>query len=174
MRIVYGGQSYELARDKGDQIMDEIWKTIARVSYHRWQRASEQRSHDDARFKERLKTLLLEAHQKESLSTDSIRQEELKMLEEVFRRAGEQDQPKEVPSCLTCVLTMEVFRDPVVCPSGFSYERSDLMEHLERVGAFDPITREPIEKSQLVKNLNLRSNAHLYLNEHPWAWKDIM
>ena len=29
---------------------------------------------------------------------------------------------------------MEVFRDPVMTPSGLSYERSALMEHLRKVG----------------------------------------
>ena len=30
---------------------------------------------------------------------------------------------------------MEVFRDPVMTPSGLSYERSALMEHLRKVRA---------------------------------------
>jgi hypothetical protein len=39
------------------------------------------------------------------------------------------------------MLLLQVFRDPVITPSGFSYERSALLEHLSRVGKFDPISR---------------------------------
>ena len=69
---------------------------------------------------------------------------------------------------------MDVFRDPVITPSGFSYEYSEIKRHIDQGGHFDPVTRQPVEKTQLVRNLNLRSVAHMYLKEHPWAWKESM
>ena len=173
-------QSYDLARDKEDQIMDEIWRTIARVSYRQWERAAQVRQEQDALLKSRLAALLHDAHQQDQQDHPddphlNQKQEcEVEALESLFSRAAAADRPQELPSCLTCVLTMDVFRDPVVAPSGFSYENSVLKEHLERVGSFDPVTRQPIDKAELVKNLNLRSAAHLYLKEHPWAWKESL
>jgi len=39
----------------------------------------------------------------------------------------------QVPEHLCCNITMDMFRDPVVTPSGVTYERSVILEHLERV-----------------------------------------
>ena len=43
--------------------------------------------------------------------------------------------------------TFEVFRDPVIGPSGHSYERLAILEHLKKGSQFDPITREPLRPS---------------------------
>jgi STIP1 family protein 1 len=80
-------------------------------------------------------------------------QTRLRTMEEVFDKAGAQDRPGDVPDYLCCQITMDIFRDPVITPSGVTYEREVLMEHLRRVGKFDPLTRatfkgflEPQEK----------------------------
>lgn len=173
-------KSYELARDKEDQIMDEIWQTIARVSYSQWKANAFRQSSEDSRFKSKLLHLLKQHHEqelrrtKDPMSKSKDHESELEALESLFQRASRVDRPEEIPGCFTCPLTMDVFRDPVISPSGSSYEHSVLKAHLEKAGSFDPITRQPIEKSNLIRNLNLRSAAHLYLQEHPWAWKESM
>ena len=40
----------------------------------------------------------------------------------------------QVPDYLCCLITTDIFRDPVITPSGVTYERDDLMEHLRKVG----------------------------------------
>lgn len=160
--------------------MDEIWQTIARVSYSQWQVGALRRSSEDAIFKSKLLNLLKQHHDQElgrsndPVSKSKDHESELEALESLFQRASRMDRPEEIPSCFTCPLTMDVFRDPVISPSGSSYEHSVLKAHLEKAGSFDPITRQPIEKSKLIRNLNLRIAAHLYLQEHPWAWKESM
>jgi STIP1 family protein 1 len=72
------------------------------------------------------------------------------------------------------VLTFEVFRDPVVAPSGNSYERSAITEHLKKVGGFDPVTRERMSLDDLRPNLALRNAAHAWLETHAWAYADIV
>ena len=59
--------------------------------------------------------------------------QESKALEQVFESARHGLQASEPASAFTCPLTMEVFRDPVMTPSGLSYERSALVEHLRKV-----------------------------------------
>lgn len=44
---------------------------------------------------------------------------------------------------------------------------------LSQVGAFDPITRQPVREEQLVPNTSLRAAIELYLEEHPWAWGEV-
>lgn len=48
-------------------------------------------------------------------------------------RCRKDDEKGEIPPAYVCQLTMDVFRDPVMTPSGLSYERSALMEHLSKV-----------------------------------------
>eukprot|EP00879_Flechtneria_rotunda_P003088 GHRR01003309.1.p1 GENE.GHRR01003309.1~~GHRR01003309.1.p1 ORF type:complete len:326 (+),score=122.01 GHRR01003309.1:282-1259(+) len=90
--------------------------------------------------------------------------------EQLLARAAYLDMKQEVPSHLTCPLTMEVFREPVITPAGFSYERSALLEHLAKLGKFDPISRTPMRESDVIPNIGLRNATLHYLDEHPWAW----
>jgi STIP1 family protein 1 len=39
------------------------------------------------------------------------------------------------------------------------------------VGGFDPITREPLDSSQLVPNLAIKEAVQEYLEKHGWAYK---
>lgn len=44
------------------------------------------------------------------------------------------------------------------------------MEHLRKVGKFDPVTRRAIEPSQLCANLALKEAITAFLERHPWAY----
>jgi STIP1 family protein 1 len=76
-----------------------------------------------------------------------------------------------VPDYLCCQITFEIFRDPVITPSGVTYERAVLLEHLDKVGNFDPVTREPLKEHQLVPNLAINEAVQAYLKEHSWAYR---
>ncbi|KAJ0972905.1 hypothetical protein J5N97_020864 [Dioscorea zingiberensis] len=92
-------------------------------------------------------------------------------LSEVFSKAALADTPSQVPDYLCCQITLDIFRDPVITPSGITYERAVLLEHLQKVGKFDPLTREPLEQHQLVPNLAIKEAVQAFLNEHGWAYK---
>jgi len=105
----------------------------------------------------------------------SLSAEERETLRELFRIARRRDdRAEDPPDCFCCKLTLEVFRDPVVCPSGHSYERSAVTTHLRVVGRFDPVTREPMTEKDLRPNIWLRNAAHEWLNAHAWAYADIV
>lgn len=97
--------------------------------------------------------------------------EQKQTLAEVFDKAAECDKPSEVPEYLCCKITMDIFRDPVITPSGVTYERAVLLDHLEKVGKFDPLTRAPLESDQLVANLAIKEAVRSYLADHGWAYK---
>lgn len=87
--------------------------------------------------------------------------QQLGHLEEVFNKAALADQPTEVslqinfsrqhllsfyntgncnfivmfqvPDFLCCKITLDIFRDPVITPSGITYERAVLLDHLQKV-----------------------------------------
>lgn len=45
---------------------------------------------------------------------------------------------------------------------------------LLQVGAFDPVTRDPVSEGQVYPNVRLRAATRHYLDEHPWAWQECM
>ena len=87
-------------------------------------------------------------------------------------------------------------KDPVTTPSGVTYERlvlslslslslslylslslshtsvsfrANLEEHLQRVGHFDPLTREPLKREKLIPNLAMKEVIEDFLEKNPWA-----
>lgn len=96
--------------------------------------------------------------------------EQKQTLAEVFNKAAEGDKPCEVPEFLCCKITMDLYRDPVITPSGVTYERAVLLDHLDKVGKFDPLTRAPLKPEQLVSNLAVKEAVRSYLADHGWAY----
>jgi STIP1 family protein 1 len=162
--IVHLRKALDSAREKGDAIKDEIWRELARAKYAQWKQESSSRSADAAKLQQQLSA----ACEAAGTTPDQAAWDAL------FARASQMDQVGEVPSAFTCPLTMEVFREPVITPSGNSYERSALMEHLSKVGKWDPISRVPMSESDVRPNIALRNSTEHYLNEHPWAWGECM
>ncbi|KAH0933956.1 hypothetical protein HID58_011073 [Brassica napus] len=78
---------------------------------------------------------------------------------------------ERVPDYLCCNITLEIFRDPVISPSGVTCERAAILEHINKVGKFDPITREKLDPSKLVPNLAIKEAVAAYLERHVWAYK---
>ncbi|MCO5549173.1 hypothetical protein L7F22_002640 [Adiantum nelumboides] len=96
--------------------------------------------------------------------------EQKQTLAEVFDKAAECDKPSELPEYLCCKITMDLYRDPVITPSGVTYERAVLLDHLDKVGKFDPLTRQPLDPNQLTSNLAVKEAVRSYLAEHGWAY----
>jgi STIP1 family protein 1 len=165
------------ANPKG-YMVEEIWKVLAKAKYNEWERSSSQRSWELQSLKEACESALKEKHFLEvsemegfvdDATTSHLKQ--LEALETVFEKAAEDDTPSEVPDYLCCRITLDIFHDPVITPSGLTYERAVILEHLQKVGGFDPITREPLDSSQLVPNLAIKEAVQEYLEKHGWAYK---
>ena len=73
-----------------------------------------------------------------------------------------------VPDYLIDTITFEVMHDPVVTPSGASYERVGLLKHLRSTGV-DPLTRELLSEKQLYPNVALRNACSEFLESNGWA-----
>lgn len=106
-----------------------------------------------------------------NLDLAKVYKEHCEILSDVFNKAAEADIPTEVPEYLCCKITLDIFRDPVITPSGVTYERAVILEHIQKVGNFDPITREPLQASQLVPNFAIKEAVQAYLDNHGWAYK---
>ncbi|VDN90649.1 unnamed protein product [Brugia pahangi] len=77
-------------------------------------------------------------------------------LNNLFAQVDEKRRKREVPDYLCGKISFEMLRDPVITPSGITYDRADIKEHLQRVGHFDPVTRAPLTADQLIPNLAMK------------------
>lgn len=159
-------------------LVEETWQILADAKYMEWERSSCNRAWKLQNLKEACVKALEEHHFLDDLQDEDASRkaaddhsEQIKLLDEVFSKASIADIPGEVPDYLCCKIALEIFRDPVITPSGVTYERAVLVEHLNKVGTFDPITREPLEQYHLVPNLAMKEAAQAYLKEHGWAYK---
>lgn len=87
----------------------------------------------------------------------------------LFIIADERLQPRDVPDYLCCKISFEIMRDPVITPSGITYDRKSILSHLRRVGATDPFTRAPLAESDLVPNLAIKEAVDAFLSANGWA-----
>ncbi|KAL3517858.1 hypothetical protein ACH5RR_020447 [Cinchona calisaya] len=173
-------KSLDLGRGANPQgyMVEEIWLELAKAKYMEWEHVSTKRSWELQSLKEiceaalKEKQLLDSSHTKGFLDENTkSNAEQLEALSKVFQKAAENDIPTEVPDYLCCKISLDIFRDPVITPGGVTYERAVILDHLEKVGRFDPITREPLYKSQLVPNLAIKEAVRAFLNKHGWGYK---
>ena len=90
-------------------------------------------------------------------------------LNEMFEKSYEALEKRETPDVLCCGISFELLQNPVITPSGITYERKNIEEHLKRVGLFDPATRTPLTTKQLIPNLAMREIIEVYVKDNPWA-----
>lgn len=78
-------------------------------------------------------------------------------------------QKREVPDYLCGKISFEILQEPVITPSGITYERKDIEEHLQRVGHFDPVTRVKLTQEQLIPNFSMKEVVDAFLQDNEWA-----
>jgi STIP1 homology and U-box containing protein 1 len=81
----------------------------------------------------------------------------------------ERRRKREVPDHICGKISFEILQDPVITPSGITYERKDIEEHLQRVGRFDPVTRTPLSIEQLIPNFSMKEVVDTFMTENEWA-----
>jgi STIP1 family protein 1 len=71
---------------------------------------------------------------------------------------------EDPPDHLLCPITFQLMHDPVVSPSGFTYEKSVLADALQR-NPTDPLTRKKITIDECHPNTNLKQAIDLHLTQ---------
>jgi len=103
----------------------------------------------------------------EQLHTEAS--ERRRNIRTAFARSENQDtQERVVPDWMIDPITFEVMHDPVITPSGVSYERVGLLQHLKQSG-LDPLTREKLNGNMLVSNVGLKNACSEFLERNGWA-----
>ncbi|KAH6814421.1 carboxyl terminus of HSC70-interacting protein [Perilla frutescens var. frutescens] len=173
-------KALDLGRGANPQgyMVEEIWQELAKAKYLEWEHESTKRSWELQTLKESCEVALKEKQNRDAPETEGFVDEttmsnldQFEVLNRVFNKAAEDDTPTEVPDYMCCKITLDIFRDPVITPSGVTYERAVILDHLQKVGKFDPITRETLFPSQLVPNLAIKEAVRAYLEVHGWAYR---
>ncbi|XP_022159463.1 E3 ubiquitin-protein ligase CHIP [Momordica charantia] len=158
-------------------IVEEIWQELAKAKYREWEQAFTKRSWELQTLKEACEVALeqkyfLDHSELEGFidEADIAHRKQLKAVRSVFEKVADADAPSEVPDYLCCKITLDILRDPVITPSGVTYERAVILDHFRKVGNFDPITRELLSESQLVPNLAIKEAVQAFLDKHGWAY----
>lgn len=73
-----------------------------------------------------------------------------------------------VPDYLIDGITFEIMHDPVMTPSGSSFDRIGIVKYVEKSGV-DPITRAPLAVQDLRPNYALKAACEEFLTKNGWA-----
>ncbi|XP_055298153.1 E3 ubiquitin-protein ligase CHIP [Sitodiplosis mosellana] len=110
-----------------------------------------------------------EAIKEESVEIEQECENNMTELNNVFAKIDDRRRKREVPDYLCGKISFEILADPVITPSGITYERKDIEEHLQRVGHFDPVTRVKLTQDQLIPNFSMKEVVDAFLTENEWA-----
>jgi len=177
-------QAQELAKDQKLNFGDDITAALRTAKRKRWNQLEEKRVEQEVSLEKYLKELIVadkEKHLNALMSDDSTATEdEIKKIDDaaskrvaevtdMFQQLDDRRKKREVPDQLCGKISFEVMREPVIAPSGITYDKKDIEEHLQRVGHFDPITRAELRASQLIPNLAMKEVIDDFLEKNGWA-----
>lgn len=73
-----------------------------------------------------------------------------------------------MPDYLIDGITFEIMHDPVITPSGSSFDRIGITKYVEKSGV-DPITRVAMTVKDLRSNYALKAACEEFLTKNGWA-----
>jgi hypothetical protein len=101
---------------------------------------------------------------------DDNERQQREELEECSEHSNNGDQvysdDEDIPDEFICPLTLEIFNDPLMDRRGINFERSAIVEWLNRGHTTCPLTREPMGYRSLIPNANLRARVGHWKREH--------
>uniref|UniRef100_A0A6M2DLD0 E3 ubiquitin-protein ligase CHIP n=1 Tax=Xenopsylla cheopis TaxID=163159 RepID=A0A6M2DLD0_XENCH len=177
----------DLAKEQKLNFGDDIASQIRLARKKRWNVQEEKRIAQEIELQSYLNRLIKEDMENkiQKLKTENRNNEEYvsKMSSEIqqtcenytrelnnlFAKIDDRRRKREVPDYLCGKISFEILNEPVITPSGITYERKDIEEHLQRVGHFDPVTRVKLTQDQLIPNFTMKEVVDSFLQENEWA-----
>jgi len=180
----------DLAKEQKLNFGDDIASQLRAARKKRWNVQEEKRIAQEIELLTYLNRLIVEdAHRqiqkvKEAKDTEGLTSEEAESqildverkcdnnvseLNALFAKVDDKRRKRDVPDYLCGKISFEILREPVITPSGITYERKDIEEHLQRVGHFDPVTRVKLTQDQLIPNFAMKEVVDSFIQENEWA-----
>ena len=169
-------RALELCKERTISYKLDIQKAMLLARKREWQVTAGSSSEQIGRA-EQLTATLLRGHyaaERHRMPSQELDQEEHSVnacCDAAFGALRRERLPGTVPEYFICCLTHEIMLDPVLTPDGISYDKAPLLESLQKVGQFDPTTRNPLEAHQLRSNLGLKEAINAFLEANPWAYE---
>uniref|UniRef100_A0A671Q1V4 E3 ubiquitin-protein ligase CHIP n=1 Tax=Sinocyclocheilus anshuiensis TaxID=1608454 RepID=A0A671Q1V4_9TELE len=163
-------RAYNLAKEQRLNFGDDIPSALRIAKKKRWNSIEEKRISQENELHAYLSKLILA--EKESQNGGKIKSKHDKYLmdmDELFSQVDETRKKREIPDYLCGKISFELMREPCITPSGITYDRKDIEEHLQRVGHFDPVTRSPLTQDQLIPNLAMKEVIDAFIQENGWV-----
>eukprot|EP00164_Ancoracysta_twista_P000199 GFYU01000290.1.p1 GENE.GFYU01000290.1~~GFYU01000290.1.p1 ORF type:complete len:284 (-),score=86.65 GFYU01000290.1:107-958(-) len=160
---------------------NDIIKEMRRAKKKQWEKRHAQRVEEMMQMKHHVEQAMAEYLTKltAQAETEEVRQDTvsnhedyMKLFHSLVDKEVNPGGHAEPPEYLNCEIGMDVVRDPCITPAGITYERTTILEHLRKVGEFEPVTRKPLHAGQLVPNLAIRDAAEHFLEKNPWAFSE--
>ncbi|CAI9723206.1 E3 ubiquitin-protein ligase CHIP-like [Octopus vulgaris] len=178
-------RAYDLAKEQRMNFGDDIASALRSAKKKRWNVIEEKRIQQEIALQTYLNRLISEELQRQQemvrqMYKDTDCTEELKNIEQehkihlvevnaLFSLLDERRKKRDVPDYLCGRISFELMKEPVITPSGITYDRKDVVEHLHRVGHFDPVTRTFLTEENLIPNLAMKEVIDAFLEENPWG-----
>ncbi|XP_075150207.1 E3 ubiquitin-protein ligase CHIP-like [Haematobia irritans] len=185
--ITHLQRAYDLSKELKQNFGDDITSQLRLARKKRWRALEEKQISREIELQtylnrlikkdmeKRLAQLQLDDSNNEAQLKDKQQEIEqqcddhVKELNNLFAKVDERRREREVPDYLCGKIRFEILTDPVITPSGITYERKDIEEHLQRVGHFDPVTRVELTQDQLIPNFAMKEVVESFIAENEWA-----
>lgn len=174
-------RAYDLAKEQKLNFGDDIASTVRLAKKKRFSVAEERRISQEIELQSYLNSLIIDEKKRQVKAAgkdpdeeelDKIELECDRRLSEVnglFKEVDKRRKKREVPDYLCGRISFELMKDPVITPSGITYDRKHIEEHLQRVGHFDPVTRTDLKQEQLTPNLVMKEVIDAFITENEWV-----
>uniref|UniRef100_A0A8C2WEQ5 E3 ubiquitin-protein ligase CHIP n=1 Tax=Cyclopterus lumpus TaxID=8103 RepID=A0A8C2WEQ5_CYCLU len=170
-------KAYNLAKEQRLNFGDDIPGALRIAKKKRWNNMEERRINQESELHAYLTKLILaekkrrvhSVHGGDSSGCIEVYDSFLSDMEELFCQVDEKRKKREIPDFLCGKISFELMREPCITPSGVTYDRKDIQEHLQRVGHFDPVTRSPLTQDQLIPNLAMKEVIDAFILENGWV-----
>ncbi|KAI8824263.1 uncharacterized protein EV422DRAFT_313575 [Fimicolochytrium jonesii] len=175
-------KAYNLAIEQKVTYTEEIAQKILKAKKRRWELLDIKRRNEESDLHRYLHSLITRDRDRQLTQLDNagVAQEDrdvvkasfderLSQMADLLTRANDPGQRREVPDHFLGKISFEVMTDPVVSVSGISYDRTEILAHMRKIGYWDPLSRQPMRESDLRPNLALREIIEEFLKENGWA-----
>ncbi|EDO38045.1 predicted protein [Nematostella vectensis] len=180
-------KAFDLAKEQKLNFGDDIACALRLARKKRFSLAEEKRISQEIELQAYLTNLIIDDTRRSVLKvkedpevsdkqkeeqTHSIEQQSEKrisVLNDLFTQVDERRKKREVPDVLCGRISFEIMKDPVITPSGITYDRKHIEEHIQRVGHFDPVTRTDLKQEQLIPNLAMKEVIDEFITKNEWV-----
>ncbi|KAK3939048.1 U-box domain-containing protein [Diplogelasinospora grovesii] len=172
-------KAHEICVKTGDKSLAAVTALVLRCKKERWDYMEKRRRREHSDLESEV-LVLMERERDEALTDPELSDAEkpeieaewarkIETMRTVFEKARtNSDKRRDVPDWAIDDISFGIMVDPVITKTGKSYERASIMEHLRRQPT-DPLTREPLQISELRPNLGLKQACAEFLEENGWA-----